>query len=69
MPKGLLFRLTDYLELVDWIGRMQRQDKPGCIDKKKSPILERLYIETENGNISASILKARLKGWWVLSLN
>ena len=29
MPKGLPFRLTDYLELVDWTGRILREDKRG----------------------------------------
>ena len=32
MPKGLPFRLTDYLELVDWTGRILREDKRGAID-------------------------------------
>jgi hypothetical protein len=27
MPSGLPFRLTDYLELVDWTGRILRNDK------------------------------------------
>lgn len=31
MPKGLPFRLTDYLELVDWAGRVIRNDKRGTI--------------------------------------
>ena len=44
MPKGLPFRLTDYLELVEWTGRMIRQDKRGAIDTALPPILERLNI-------------------------
>jgi hypothetical protein len=31
MPKGLPFRLEDYLELVDWTGRILREDKRGAI--------------------------------------
>jgi len=31
MPKGLPFRLTNYIELVDWTGRMLREDKRGVI--------------------------------------
>jgi hypothetical protein len=31
MSHGLLFRLTDYLELVDWTGRILGNDKRGVI--------------------------------------
>ena len=48
MPFGLPFRLTDYLELVDWTGRQIRQDKRGAIHSKLPPILSRLGIEDEN---------------------
>ena len=48
MPFGLPFRLTDYLELVDWTGRQIRQDKRGAIHSKLPPILARLGIEDEN---------------------
>jgi len=41
MPKGLPFRLTDYLELVDWSGRILREDKKGAIP----PVLDRLNID------------------------
>ena len=34
MPAGLPFRLTDYLELVDWTGRQIREDKRGAIGEK-----------------------------------
>jgi len=45
MPKGLPFRLTDYLELVDLSGRILRDDNRGAIDAQASPILERLNME------------------------
>ena len=48
MPFGLPFRLTDYLELVEWTGRQIRQDKRGAIHSKLPPILARLGIEDEN---------------------
>jgi len=41
MPKGLPFRLTDYLELVDWTGRILRADKQGAIPHNTLPILNR----------------------------
>ena len=33
-----------YLELVDWSGRIVRDDKRGFIDKDLPPILARLHI-------------------------
>ncbi len=48
MPKGLPFRLTDYLELVDWTGRVIREDKRGAINGSLPPILERLRIEPKH---------------------
>ena len=48
MPKGLPFRLTDYLELVDISGRVIREDKRGHIDPALSPILERLNISPKH---------------------
>jgi hypothetical protein len=48
MPKSLPFRLTNYLELVDWTGRILREDKRGAIDADLPPILERLNIEPKH---------------------
>jgi len=48
MPSGLAFKLTDYLELLDWSGRIIRADKRGSIDSQCSPILERLNIEPDH---------------------
>ncbi len=39
---GIPFRLMDYIELVDWIGRQVREDKRGHIDERQPDILERL---------------------------
>jgi hypothetical protein len=46
MPKGLPFRLTDYLELVDWTGRIMREDKRSAIPEHLPPILDRLNVDT-----------------------
>ena len=43
---GLPFALLDYIELVDWTGRMVREDKCGAMHKHTPPILERLAIDT-----------------------
>jgi hypothetical protein len=41
---GIGFTFRDYLELVDWTGRVIRNDKNGHIDNKLPPILSRLNI-------------------------
>ncbi len=47
--KGLLpIRLEDYLELLDWTGRIIREDKRGSIPAHLAPILERLHINADN---------------------
>jgi len=48
MPGGLAFKLNDYLERVDWSGRIIRAGKRGSIDSQCSPILERLNIEPDH---------------------
>ncbi len=45
MPKGLPFRYTDYLELVEWTGRIIRDDKKGYIPDHLPDILSRLNID------------------------
>ena len=62
MPKGLPFRLTDYLELVDWTGRAIRDDKRGAIDANLPPILERLGIEPKHWLFLAQHFESRFKG-------
>ena len=48
MPNGLPFKLTDYLELVDWTGRIIRDDKRGSIPDDVPPILEQLNIDPKH---------------------
>jgi hypothetical protein len=43
--KGLAFSLKDYLKLLDWTGRVIREDKAGHIDATQSPVLHRLGLE------------------------
>ncbi len=45
---GLPFHFSDYLELVDWSGRVIRADKRGQIPEDVPPILQRLGVETES---------------------
>jgi REP element-mobilizing transposase RayT len=46
-PDGLPFSLDDYIDLVDWSGRVVRDDKRGAIDEAIPPILERLEIDVD----------------------
>lgn len=48
MPEGLPFKYTDYLELVDWTGRILRNDKRGAIPVDTPEILSRLNIDTKH---------------------
>ncbi|MCP3690293.1 MAG: transposase, partial [Gammaproteobacteria bacterium] len=41
---GILYEFTDYLELLDWTGRVIRDDKCSSIDADLPPILARLGI-------------------------
>ncbi|WP_066016145.1 hypothetical protein [Endozoicomonas atrinae] len=41
------FTLSSYIELVDWIGRIVRQDKRGSIPENLPPILDRLKIDPD----------------------
>ncbi|WP_196158960.1 hypothetical protein [Reinekea sp. G2M2-21] len=58
MPQGLPFKLEDYLELLDWTGRVQRDDKRGDINQKLPPILTRLNIEPKNWIYSAQYFES-----------
>lgn len=45
---GLPFVLRDYLELIDWTGRIVREDKRGKINSSLPPILERLSLDRDS---------------------
>ncbi|MBB3170196.1 transposase [Simiduia aestuariiviva] len=62
MPAGLPFRLTDYLELLDWTGKQIRANKRGAIDAELPPILERLNIDQKHWIYSATQFESRFKG-------
>ena len=42
---GIPCAWEDYLNLVDWTGKIVRDDKHGAINQQLPPILERLNIE------------------------
>lgn len=50
---GILFSLSDYLQLVDWTGKIIRGDKRGHISNKLPPILTRLNIPIDRWLINS----------------
>jgi REP element-mobilizing transposase RayT len=55
---GILFNFPEYLKLVDWTGRIIRNDKRGQIDNTLPPILDRLQITSDQWRINATQFKA-----------
>lgn len=55
---GILFSFRDYLELVDWTGRIIRQDKRRQIDDTLPPILKRLKISPGQWHLNATQFEA-----------
>jgi len=62
MPKGIIFNLVDYLELVDWTGMCIREDKVGSIDSTTEPILQRLSISPDHWVYLCTHFESRFKG-------
>ncbi|MCP4254170.1 MAG: transposase [Candidatus Scalindua sp.] len=46
-PQGINFTLIDYLELVDWTGRVIREDKRGAISTQAPALLSTLGLDSE----------------------
>lgn len=46
--QGILFSMSDYLQLVDWTGRAVRNDKRGHINNRLPTILSRLKIPEQD---------------------
>ena len=62
MPEGLPFHLKDYLELLDWTGRIIRSDKRGAIGNSLPPILDRLDIAPNDWLILTTRFESKFKG-------
>jgi hypothetical protein len=62
MPKGLPFRPNDYIELVDWTGRVILNNKRGHIFSSQPPVLERLQIDTKHWLSMTQDFESRFKG-------
>ena len=62
MPFGLAYNLLDYVELLDWTGRVIRDDKRGSIPEDKPSILQRLDITPEHWLELSTHFEDRFKG-------
>ena len=60
---GLPFRLMDYLKLVDWTGRILRNDKRGAIDSDLPPILKRLSITQDAWQLLTTKFEDQFHNW------
>lgn len=49
MPKGVPFKLSSYLELVELTGRCIRKDKRGAINQAEPSILTKLNYNLKTG--------------------
>jgi len=56
--QGIYLAFRDYLELVDWTGRMIRHDKRGFIDNALPPILSRLQISPKQWHLYTTRFEA-----------
>lgn len=50
---GIPFNLKDYLDLVDWTGRVVRQDKRGFIAQEKPRLLDALRLSSAEWSVLA----------------
>jgi hypothetical protein len=63
MPEGIPFKLDDYLQLVDWTGRLLRDNKRGAIPDNLPPILDRLNIEAKHWLSSCQHFETQFKSF------
>ena len=56
--RGIWFGFREYLALVDWTGRIIRDDRRGHIDSALSPILERLQITADQWRMNTTEFEA-----------
>ncbi len=60
---GLPFELKDYLNLIDWTGRIISESKRGTIDSDLPPILERLELNSNAGTILTTRFESQFSHW------
>ncbi len=62
MPSGLPYHLMDYLEVVEFTGRILQEGKRGVINHRLPPILQRLGIEQEQWRYLTTRFESLFKG-------
>lgn len=60
---GIAFYTKDYLELVDWTGRLIKKNKRGAINQALPPIIERLGIDEHAWFILTTQFESQFKQW------
>jgi len=60
---GLPFVLKDYLELVDWTGRLIREGKRGAMNSSLPPILERLTLNEDAWKTLTTEFEQQFRQW------
>ncbi len=60
---GIPFKLDEYLELVDWTGRIIRADKRGSIKAEFPPILERLNLPADSWKTLTTQFEEQFTNW------
>ena len=56
---GIIFSQIDYINLVDWTGRIIRDDKRGAISENLPPILARLNIDIDDWLLQTQYFEQR----------
>lgn len=60
---GIPYRLKDYIELVDWTGRIIKNDKRGHIDHSLPKILDRLSLNAKNWESLTTRFEDHFQSW------
>jgi len=60
---GIPFRLKDYIELVDWTGRIIRDNKRGYIERTQPKTLDRISLNAENWQSLTTQFEEHFQSW------
>ena len=60
---GIPYRLKDYIELVDWTGRIIRDDNRGHIQQPHPKILDRLSLDQDSWKELTTQFEEHFQSW------